>query len=282
MDGDSIRNLKRSLKVKVQAALAGETPQSVALLLRADRLPIAVVTDSLGVSTTRVVSYVDLLATLDESATVSALTREATNHVELAAPPDGTLLLDLVQRASANSYVLTGHVSSQTHLFSLEQGAPGNEEKYLTTHSITLPPIVYRAVWSEETRGVGELSICLLSPDLEEGPTPETDLYRWPFSNVYTTFQGVLEGVCWHRKEQIPTPLAQIPERLVTRFVGIPNNADRYSGDLSINAPPDVPRSYAGLLETLEARGGVPHDWLVPAGRTVRQLHTQEGRDQQI
>ncbi len=281
MDSDPVRNLKKSLKVEVEAALAGETPQSVALLLRADRLPRAVVTDSRGVSTTRVVSYVDLLATLDESVTMSALTREATNHVELAAPPDGTLLLDLIQRASANSYVLTGYMPSQEHLFSLEEGSPGQQEKELTTYGITLPPIVYRAVWDEETHSASELSICLLSPDLEGEPTPETNLYRWPFSNVYTTFQGVLEGVCWHRKQQIPTPLAETPERLVERFVGIPNDVDRYSGDLSINAPPDVPTSYAGLLEALEARGGVPHDWLVPAGRTVRQLHTQEGRGEQ-
>lgn len=281
MDSDSIRNLKKSLKVEVEAAVAGETPQSVALLLRADRLPRVVVTDSLGVSTTRVVSYVDLLATLDGTTTVTALAREATNHIPLAAPPDGTLLLNLVERASSNSYVLTGFMPSQERLFTLEQGVPGCGEKDLATYNITLPPVVYRAVWDEEARSVGELSLCLLSPDLGGGPTPETELYRWPFSNVYTSFQGVLEGVCRYQKEQIPTPLAQIPERLVGRFVGIPNNADRYSGDLSINAPPDVPTSYAGLLETLEARGGVPHDWLVPAGRTVRQLHTQEGRDQQ-
>ncbi len=281
MGSDSIRNLKKSLKVEVQAALAGETPQCVALLLRADRLPRAVVTDSLGVSTTRVVSYVDLLATLDESATVTALAREATNHVELAAPPDGTLLVDLVQRASASSYVLTGFMPSREHLFTLEQVVPGERVKETTTYDITLPPIVYRAVWKEEAHSVSELSVCLLSPDLEGEPTPETELYRWAFSNVYTTFQGVLEGVCWYQKERIPTSLTEVPEKLVKRFVGIPNNADRYSGDLCVNTPPDVPRSYAGLLETLEAKGGVPHDWLVPAGRTVRQLHTQEGRDRQ-
>lgn len=276
-----IANLKRSLKVEVQAALCGETKGSVALLLEADRLPRAIVTDAKGVSTTRVVSYVDLLATLDESATVSALTREATHHVELAAPPDGTLLLDLIERASANSYVLSGYAPSREYLFSLEQGFSGHEGKELTTYNITLPPIVYRAVWNEETHGVSELSICLLSPGLEGAPTPETELYRWPFSNVYTHFQGVLEGVCWYHKEQIPTSLAQVPEKLVERFVRIPNNADRYSGDLSINTPPDVPTSYVGLLETLEARRGVPHDWLVPVGKTVRQLHTQEGRNQQ-
>lgn len=220
-----IANLKKSLKVEVQAALCGETKGSVALLLEADRLPRAVVTDAQGVSTARIISYVDLLATLDESATVSALTREATHHVELAAPPDGTLLLDLIERASANRYVLTGCVPSREYLFSLEQGVPSEPEKETTTYDITLPPIVYRAVWNEETHGVSELSICLLSPDLEGAPTPETELYRWPFSSVYTHFQGVLEGVCWYHKEQIPTLLAQIPERLVKRFVGIPNNA---------------------------------------------------------
>lgn len=281
MDSDMIRNLRKSLKVEVQAALAGETPQSVALLLRADRLPRAVVTDSRGVSTTRVVSYVDLLATLDGTTTVTALANEAVNRIPLATPPDGTLLLDLIEHSSASSYVLTGHMPSREYLFSLEQGAPGQQEKELKTYNITLPPIVYRALWHERTQSVSELSICLLSPDLAGEPSPEADLYRWPFSNVYTTFGCVLEGVCWHRKEQIQTPLAGIPERLVERFVGIPNDADRYSADLSVNAPPDTPTGYAGLLETIEELGGVPHDWLVPAGRTVRELHTQEGRDKQ-
>lgn len=281
MDGYEIHNLKKSLKVEVQAAAAGEAPASVALLLRPDRLPRAVVTDRLGVSTTRVISYVDLLATLDGATTVTALTKEAVNHIPLATPPDGTILLDLVERASANSYVATGYIPSRKRLFSLEQGIPGERGKELRTYDITLPPIVYRALWHEETRSASELSVCLLSPDLEGEPTPDTDLYRWPFSNVYTTFGGVLEGVCWHQKERIPTPLAGIPERLVERFAGIPNDADRYSGDLSVNSPPGVPTSYAGLLEAVEELGGVPHDWLVPAGRTVRELHRQEGRQKE-
>lgn len=281
MDRAEMDRAKETLKVEVRAAVAGEAKGSVALLLRPDRLPRAVVTDSLGVSTTRVISYVDLLATLDESATVSALAKEEINHVPLAVPPAGTLLVDLVERASTNTYIVTGYVPSEEYLFSLEQGAPGWQGKELTTYEITLPPLAYRAVWREEARGLAELSLCLLSPDLAGGPTPETNLFRWPFSNVYDSFGGVLEGVCWYEKGRIPTSLAGIPETLVKRFARIPNDADRYAGDLTLNAPPGAPTSYAGVLETIEDRGGIPHDWLVPAGRTVRQLHVQEGRHEQ-
>lgn len=203
---EEMKNLTKGLKVEVQAALAGETNSSVALLLKPDRLPRAVVTDSRGVVHSRVISYVDLLATLDAATTIGALTQDATRHVPLHTPPDGTLLMDLIQRASSNSYLLSGYVPSEEYLITLEQTTPGQSEKETTTYDVSLPPIVYRALWDEVSGSCSELSIGVLSPELEGKPSATTEVFRWPFSNVYTSFGGVLEGVCWPAKGSIRTP----------------------------------------------------------------------------
>jgi hypothetical protein len=265
-----VSDLKRGLKVEAEAAAAGEVRESVVLLLRPDRLPRAVVTDARGVVRSRVISYVDLLATLDRSVVVGQLEKEPTRTLSLPALPPGALLVDLTERASGNAYTVTGTCPPAEHLFALEQ------RDETTTYRINMPRIAYRALWHEKKRCVTELSLALLSPELEGEPTPETELYRWPFSNVYSTFGGVREGVCWYGKERIELSLSEIPEKLVRRFASVPNDADRYSADLTHNAPYG---SYAGFLEAIEEGGGIEHEWLVPCGMTMEQLHRQDGRE---
>lgn len=85
-----------------------------------------------------------------------------------------------------------------------------------------------------------ELSLALLSPECKGEPAPGTETFRWPFSNVYSAFQGVFEGVCWHRKEQIELSLHEIPEKLVKRFLSIPNEADLYGRDWNSPASTDT------------------------------------------
>lgn len=266
---DDLANLKRGLKTEVELALAGETGRSVVLLLREQRLPLACITDARGVVIKKVVSYVDLLAALDGSSVVEGLKREATRTTRLPPLPKNTMFVDLVEKPSGNSYVLTGWVEPREHLFVLEMGED------TTTHEIPLPHVVWRAVWHEEESTLSALSIALCSPDLNGGePTADTQTYRWPFSNVYAGFGGVFEGVCWPTMRRMKLSPAEIPEKAVLGFVGMPNNGDLYGRGLSHNAPHE---GYRELLEAIE-RGGLEHDHLIPTGLTVKDLHDQKGR----
>lgn len=271
------KDLDEGLKVEVKSALAGETPQSVVLLQRPDRLPRALITDEAGVCHSRVLTYADLLGALDQSVTIDQLEREPERRITLPHLPPSTVLVDLIERAAegANSYVLTGVLDAQEHLFTLE-GSPGTDgEQETATYQIDLPPVVYRALYNEASHSVTELSVGLLSPETDGNPAPETTVYRWCFSNVYSEFGGVMEGVCWYQKEGITLAPHRLPE-LVRRFVSIPNYPSRYTRDLTTNSPHT---GYAELLGAIEKRGGIPHEWLVPAGLTIQELHDQRGRN---
>jgi hypothetical protein len=101
-------DLDQGLALEVEAASSGELKQSVVLLMRPDRLPRVVVTDERGVVHSRVISYVDLLATLDASTVIDQLEREPTRTLSLPPLPPGVLLVDILERASGTSYVVTG------------------------------------------------------------------------------------------------------------------------------------------------------------------------------
>jgi hypothetical protein len=177
--------------------------------------------------------------------------------------------VDAVERPSGNSYVLTGTVPEGEHLFALTR------EGETTTFVLSLPKICYRVVWNEASRTASEFSLALCSPALTGEPTAETNLYRWPWSNVYGNFQGVREGVCWYQRGQVVTGLDEVPDRLVRVFVAIPNDADRYAGDLTHHAPCGT---YETFLQAIEKGGEIPHEWLEPCGLTIRDLHDQKGR----
>jgi hypothetical protein len=286
------RDLNENLRVEVEAALAGEVPQSVVLLQCPDRLPRALVTDVYGVTHPRVITYADLLGTLDQSTIIDQLEHEPERRLPLPQLPPGTVLVDLVERAAtsvpnstgttgSNSYVVTGVLPARTHLFTLQSGPAFGEEqtdKETSTYEIVLPPIVYRALYNEALRNVTELSVALLSPELEGDPAPHTQVFRYPFSNVYSNFQNVVEGVCWYQKQDITLSMHQLPD-LVKRFVSIPNDPTHYTRDLTHNAPAALElKGYAPFLEAIEKGGGIPHDWLVPAGLTIQELHQKKGR----
>ncbi len=271
--GDASR-LKEGLRTEVlragiERAASGATPLSAVLLLRDDELPWVLVTDSRGVAHPRVISYVDLLATLDGSSVIEQLAGEAVRRTSLPPLPEGCLLVDTSERLSGRTLTVTGTLPAASHLFVLEQ------EGETTTHPIPLPRIAYRAVWVEETRSVANLSVALCSPDLRGRPTEETEIYRWAFSNVYDKFSDVLEGVCWPGLRSVRCDLSEVPRAAVLAFVGIPNDADRYAQDISPNAPT---ATYKTFLETIEERGGLDHDWLVPCAMSLRDLHRQKRR----
>lgn len=301
---DELALLKRGLKTEVELAMAGQRPQSVVLLMREDRLPMAYITDSRGIVTTKVVSYADLLGALDNSCVVDTLATESTRTVSLPALPENTLLADVREEPTGCSYVLTGYMPPQTHLFCLETR---NEQSTLT-FDIPLPYLVWSALYDERTRTLARLSLTLCSPDRgypasypqdetgavagtaagpagDEGPRrpsrytgegwhppgPDTPLYRYPFSNVYQQYGGALEGVCWPTMSRIELEPRQIPHKAVEMFLSLPNNLDLYGRGLSHNG---TEATYQELLESVE-RGGLPEEYLIPAQMTVRGLHNQ-------
>jgi hypothetical protein len=100
--------LRRGLRIEVESALLGETGPAVALLLRPERLPRAVLTDRRGVVAQKVISYVDLLATLERSAVVEQLERVAVRSYSLPPLPAGAVLLSVEERPSGATYAVTG------------------------------------------------------------------------------------------------------------------------------------------------------------------------------
>jgi hypothetical protein len=275
--------LKRGLRTEIEFALSGEgasgegVEPSVVLLIKPRRLPRALVTDSRGVITPKVVDYVDLLMSLDRSAVVTELEKEPVRTLKIPDLPKGAVLLDVVERPSGSSYVVSGAVPSGEHLFVVEGG------KKTTTHEVRLPAIAYRAVWDSRTSRLSALSLALCSPDLSGEPNADTELFRWPFSNTYSAFtfnidgvnREVLEGVCWPTMRLLEMDLAEVPEKAVEGFVAVPNNADGYTRDLSRNAPV---AGYRPFLQKIEERGGVLHDWLEPCAMTLKDLHEQRRR----
>ena len=275
-------NLKLGLKTEIELALSGEggspegrsrgvSPEpSVLLLIRQGRMPAALVTDARGVSTPKTLDYVDLLSALDNSAVVTELEKDPVREHEIPDLPAGALLLSMTERPSGNSFVVTGTAPPATHLFVVDGGGE------TTTYEVPLPHVAYRAEWESATRSVRLLSLALCSPEGDATPTADTEIYRYPFSNVYGSFGGVLEGVCWPTLGSIETTLAQIPERIIGGFFAVPNDAERYTRDLSKSAPFSGYREFLGAVEE---RGGLEHDWLEPCSMTVRDLHDQARRE---
>ena len=115
-----------------------------------------------------------------------------------------------------------------------------------------------------------------MAPDLDPYAPAErqlkTPLYRYPFSNVYGEWGGVLEACCWPTIEKQEMSLAELPDKAVHVFLAIPNNADLYGAGTSHNAPH---RDYRALLDAAES-SGIERDWLIPARLDVSGLHHQE------
>lgn len=274
-------NLKRGLRTEIELALSGEaSPEgeagepSAVVLFKPRQLPRALITDARGVATPKVLDYVELLSTLEHSAVVSELAREPVQTHKLPPLPAGALLLDYVERPSGPSYVVSGATPASERLFVLE------EDGETTTHLLKLPPIAYRAIYDSRSRTLSALSLALCPPGLANSgaiaePHAGTELYRWPFSNVYHNFGGALEGVCWPTMRSINLELSEIPEKAVAGFCEVPNDASHYARDLSPNAPV---AGYRRFLEIIEKGDGISHDWLEPCAMTIKDLHEQRRR----
>lgn len=300
---DELALLKQGLKTEIELAMAGECRESVVLLLRENRLPMARITDCHGKVTNKVVSLVDLLRVIDSATTISQLRREATRTTDLPPLPRNTLLAGVTERPEGRSFTVTGYVEPDTYVVLIEEGGENH------TFDIPFPHLVYRAVYDEQRAALSALSIAVcvtgastaqpsqpedrsgLHPEArrpggerrnmtnsaalysEPAPTADSPIQRYPLSNVYHSFGGISEGVCWPGMRQLSMELCQVPEEAVKRFVREQNNADLYGRGLSHNAPYT---GYAPFLENIEREGGIHEDYLIPTGATVRDLHYQQ------
>lgn len=268
MHTDEFGKLKAELRTNIERAAESSCPSSILLLIRDNRLPVARITDECGRVSTKVMSLVDLLASLDRSTVLTQLRRQGLHHTEFPELAPGTLLASVTERPDRTEFAITGYVEPQQYLFVLDEAG------HTRTFEINLPHLVYRAVYNDEKNAVTALSLALARPG---SGTPSADSYllRWPFSNVYDSFGTVMAGVCWPGVSQIETELKDVPETVVKRFVTTPNNGDMYGRGLSHNAPY---AGYGALLEAIESEGAMREDYLTPLGYTASQLHRQEPR----
>lgn len=302
---DELARLTDGLATEVQRAARGESPESVVVLLRDDRLPMVQITGTNGMVANKVISYAELLGALDDSSVVSSLENENRRTTRLPELPEGALLVDVHEEPAGRSYTITGYLAPDTYLFCLESHRQGTT----ATYEISLPYLLYSVLYDEASGRIERFSLALCSPERgcpqrghpevgggdEEGkagsaglttdegppeptpgswhrPAPDTPIYRYPFSNVYHSYMGVPEGVCWPTLRSVKTTLAQVPRQVVRTFLEMPNNLDLYGRGFSHNGPHD---DYTELLEYVE-NNGLPEEYLIPAGMSVAGLHDQQ------
>ena len=247
--------------------------ESIVIYLPSSGPPTALLTDDWGRATPTVLSYVDLLYTLEESAVLEELTRDPLEHTPLPSIPPGTLLVDRFGTSRQTDYVFTGVIEPARHLFILEY--PVEEE--IKTYELPMPHVCWRALWSETHRTLSNLSIAFLSPEHQGSVTPETELYHYPFEHVYAGTGPRLERVCWPVLNMMRVEPRDIPEKAVVAFLNSPNEAGHASKIDTLLTESGI-ETAEELLKEIENRGSIPHDWLTPAAMNIQQLHDQQRR----
>ena len=249
------------------------TPESIVIYLPPSGPPTALLTDPAGRSTPKVLSYLDLLYTLEESAHLDELSEDHERHTRLPPLPPNTILVDRYENTQQTNYVFTGVIEPATHLFILDY--PGEEE--IKTYELPMPHVCWRAAWCETTRSLSTLSIAFVSPEHTGPVTPGTELYHYPFEHVYAGTGPTLERVCWPTLQRMKVEPADIPEKAVVAFLNSPNQAGHASKVDVLLAESGIDTAEE-LLEEIERSGAIPHDWLTPAALNVQQLHDQKRR----
>lgn len=244
---------------------------SVILYMPAGEPPRVLLTDESGAMLAKVVSYLDILYMLEESATVAEISRDPVQTRHLPPLPEGAMLVTSNERLSASSYTVTGVLPPETHIMPLDSG--GTSQIF----EVSMPHLVYRVTWDERSEVVVGFSLGVLSPEHAGPVTHEAEVYAYPFSNTYDEFQDLYEGVCWPVKREIKTKLHEVPNLIVRAFVASPNTTG-YTRDVGPLLNQLDLSNYEELLEKAEKLGAIPHDWLKPAAMNVQQLHDQTRR----
>ncbi len=221
-----------------------------------------------GVETHKTCSLIEFLEFLDRSLVLNALALPPHRTGHVPPLPPRTLLVSTVDFPEDVHHLITGWMPPARYPFVLRDHGD------LTVHSVPLPALVYRAHLGAKDHKLRSLSLTLAPGFPEDGPVErqlETPLYRYPFSNVYGEYGGVMEACCWPTIGADDVEPSEIPEKGVHAFLSIPNNAHLYGVGTSHNAPH---ADYRQLLEAVD-QGGLKREWLIPAQMDARGLHHQ-------
>ena len=263
------QNTAVSLEIENTVGGHEEPVESATLTLTPTGVPTVKITRG-GIEIPKTCSLLDLLGFLDESSVLEALKLPPYRTASAPPLPPRALLLSTVDFPEDVHHVVTGWMPPARYPFVLRDDR-GN----ITTHSVPLPVIVYRAYLGAKDRKLRSLALTLAPDFPEDGPTVQqlkTPLYRYPFSNVYEKYGGVMEAACWPTIDTQEMALSEVPEKGVHTFLSIPNNADLYGVGTTHNAPY---RGYHQLLGAVEEKGLEP-GWLIPARMDVAGLHNQK------
>ena len=213
------------------------------------------IVDSVGVARYKTTGWHELLTMLDHSIVVEKLKESRVYDVDIPRMPKDVLLTSTRLFDNGQAQVkVTGFVKGIEYPFLYQ------ERSYM----IQIPNIVYRATWQKRGEGDGKLLSLSLATTTSDEPTEETELYRWPFSNVYSNGK-----VCWS-VQNVQCRLHEIVDKGVFGFIQTPNNRDLFGTGSSQNSPH---RAYEGFLAAIEEAHGVPQEWLIPFGKTVAEFH---------
>lgn len=258
-------------KQSEQPESPGIRPSAI-IYMPAGEPPRALITDSTGTMIPKVISYLDILYMLEESAVIKEISKDPVQTRELPPLPEGAQLVSSAERLSGDCYTVTGVLPPEAHMMPLDE----DEESQI--FQIFMPHLVYRISWDECAKTVTSFALAVLSPEHKGPITHETEVYAYPFSNTYDEFGGLYEGVCWPVKRDIKTKLHQVPNLIVRAFLASPNTTG-YTQDVEPLLAQLELDSYAKLLQRAENMGSIPHDWLKPAAMNIRELHDQTRRE---
>lgn len=189
---------------------------------------------------------------LDRSITVDQLEKLDRKIHKLPHLPERTLFVETDETPQWVDITVTGWVPSLEYPFIYQE----------SSHLVKIPTMVYQVRWNLNNNRLRGLWLAVAADDVV---TPQTKLYRWPFSNVYAG-----QNVCWNALGQIECELNQVIERALFAFLQTPNNKDLYGVGSSQNSPY---RDYADFLQAVQDEQGVAEEWLIPLNKTVQEFH---------
>lgn len=235
---------------------ASNATERIALYLEPARLPRLELTDGLGVKRYRTVGLAELLTLLDHSSVLEALEQAAIRTTTTPELPERTLFAGVIETPVSADAVATGWLPPRRQAFVWQD----------RTYLVDLPVLVWKARMDGDRRRLRSLRVAVAGPGTERAEA-STPLYRWPFANVYAS-RSYAE-VCWYTMRDVELDLKDAVRLGVEGFLSVRDNGDLFGVGESQNSPH---RDYAEFLEAV-SRDGLPRDWLIPHGLTVKEFH---------
>ena len=216
MTQSKVNDIKRGLKVEVEAAGAGQAGEATVLVLRDDRLPRALVTGEDGVvrpPRDLVCGPARHTGSVHHRGSSLPGTHPAAPSPASAARhgPGGRAGAALRQRLRPHRHGPGGRAPLRTNSWR------GDHHVHAPATKDLLPGSVERT----HTHRIRVLAGPVLAGPYGRA-TADTPLFRWPFSNVYGQFGGVREGACWYQRGQVETGPCGRPRPPRSGFRGDP------------------------------------------------------------